>query len=93
MSVINYLKAADALTVMPHSVVFALRKKNPSPPSPDDPASGASAGNSHARGLRRSPAVDQFAQHIRSGFESLRHLIKRHEEAVVWGRYAPLPPW
>ncbi|MGO8134309.1 hypothetical protein ACC730_37860, partial [Rhizobium ruizarguesonis] len=27
MGVINYLKAAEALTIMPHSVVFALRKE------------------------------------------------------------------
>lgn len=26
-SVVNYLKSADALTVMPHSVVFSQRKK------------------------------------------------------------------
>ena len=27
MSVVNYMKAADALTIMPHSVVFALRNE------------------------------------------------------------------
>ena len=33
----------------------------------------------------RSPAVEQFSAFIRSGFDNLKHLIKRHEEAVVWG--------
>ena len=33
----------------------------------------------------RAPAVDAFAKHIRQGFDNLKHLIKRHEQAVVWG--------
>ncbi|MBB3541276.1 MULTISPECIES: LysR family transcriptional regulator [unclassified Rhizobium] len=87
MSVLNYLKAADALTVMPHSVVFALRKEKSitalplTIPHPERALAILTRADSV-----RSPAVDQFVQHIRSGFESLRHLIKRHEEAVVWGR-------
>jgi len=32
-----------------------------------------------------SPAVDQFAEFVRAGFQNLRHLIKRHEESVIWG--------
>lgn len=32
-----------------------------------------------------SPAIDQFATFVQSGFDSLKHLIKRHEETVVWG--------
>ena len=31
------------------------------------------------------PAVDKYARHVAGSFENLRHLIKRHEEAVVWG--------
>jgi len=33
----------------------------------------------------RAPAVDAFAKHIRQSFDNLKHLIKRHEQAVVWG--------
>jgi hypothetical protein len=33
----------------------------------------------------RSPAADHFAHDVRAGFESLEHLIKRHEQSVVWG--------
>jgi hypothetical protein len=32
----------------------------------------------------RAPAVDAFAAHIRVSFEKLRHLIARHEQAVIW---------
>ncbi|MFN3636067.1 MAG: LysR family transcriptional regulator, partial [Rhizobium rhizophilum] len=32
-----------------------------------------------------SPAVEQFSTFVHSSFDSLKHLIKRHEEAVVWG--------
>jgi DNA-binding transcriptional LysR family regulator len=85
-STMNYMKATDALTVLPHSVVFAFRKEGAITalpiklPHPD-----------RALGLLRSadaphqPAVDNFAAHIRKSFANLRHLIKRHEESVVWG--------
>jgi transposase InsO family protein len=33
----------------------------------------------------RSPAAEQFAGIVRTSFDNLTHLIKRHEEAVVWG--------
>jgi DNA-binding transcriptional LysR family regulator len=86
MSVINYLRSADALSVMPHSVVFALRKEKSitalplTIPHPERALAILKRVDS-----ARSPAVDQFAAFIRAEFESLRHLIKRHEEAVVWG--------
>ena len=34
----------------------------------------------------RSPAAERFAAHVLAAFEALKHLIKRHENAVVWGR-------
>jgi len=86
MAVINYLKMADALTIMPHSVVFAQRRDKSitalpiTIPHPERALAILSRVDAP-----RSPAVDQFATFVRSGFESLRHLIKRHEEAVVWG--------
>jgi DNA-binding transcriptional LysR family regulator len=86
MSVINYLKAADALTVMPHSVVFALRKEKSITALPITiPHPERALAILKRVDAARAPAVDQFADFVRSGFESLRHLIKRHEEAVVWG--------
>ncbi len=85
-SVINYMTRTNALTVLPHSVVFAYRKDRTLTalpfkiPHPD-----------RALGILRSadapylPAVDKYAQHIAGSFKDLRHLIKRHEDAVVWG--------
>ncbi|WP_175422253.1 hypothetical protein [Agrobacterium tumefaciens] len=32
----------------------------------------------------RSPAIDRFSAFVRRSFHSLKHLIKRHDEAVVW---------
>jgi len=32
-----------------------------------------------------APATEAFAAHIHKSFENLRHLIKRHEQSVVWG--------
>lgn len=86
MSVINYLRSADALSVMPHSVVFALRKEKSitalplTIPHPERALAILKRVDS-----ARSPAVDQFAAFVRGEFENLRHLIKRHEEAIVWG--------
>lgn len=83
---VAYLKGTDALTVLPHGVVFAFRQEGaitalPVPiPHPE-----------RALGLLRlaaapgSPAADAFAGHVSDSFRSLRHLIKRHEQAVVWG--------
>ena len=85
MSVTNYLKAADALTVMPHSVVFALRKEKTITALPlSIPHPERALAILKRIDAAQSPAVDQFAGFIRTSFESLRHLIKRHEEAVVW---------
>lgn len=86
MSLVNYLKGIDALTVLPHSVVFALRNEKsitalPVPvPHPE-----------RALGLLRrtaavsTPAIENFAKHVSHGFDRLQHLIHRHEQAVVWG--------
>lgn len=86
MSVINYMKAADALTIMPHSVVFALRNEKSITALPVSiPHPERALGLLKRSGAVRAPAVDHFARHIRTGFDNLKHLIKRHEQSVVWG--------
>jgi DNA-binding transcriptional LysR family regulator len=85
-SVLNYMVATDALAVLPHSVVFAFRKEQPITalpmkiPHPDRALSILRAANAP-----RVPAVENFRAHIVKSFGQLRHLIKRHEEAIVWG--------
>lgn len=86
MSVINYLKAADALTIMPHSVVFAQRKEKSITALPITiPHPERALAILKRIDTPRAPAVDQFAAFVRTGFQDLRHLIKRHEESVIWG--------
>ena len=86
MSVVNYLKSADALTIMPHSVVFALRNEKSITALPISiPHPERALGLLNRSDTSRAPAVDHFARHIRTGFANLKHLIKRHEQSVVWG--------
>ena len=86
MSVVHYMKAADALTIMPHSVVFALRndKSITALPVPI-PHPERALGLLKRSDAPRTPAVDHFTRHISTGFDNLKHLIKRHEQSVVWG--------
>ncbi len=49
------------------------------------------AGVPHPLGILRLadapylPAVDKYARYVAKSFENLRLMIKRHEDAVVWG--------
>lgn len=86
MSVINYLVATDALAVLPFSVLFAQRKDNPLAVLPYEiPQPNRSLGILRLVSRPRSPAAERFAAHIINAFEDLKHIIKRHENAVVWG--------
>lgn len=86
MSVVNYMKAADALTIMPHSVVFALRNEKSITALPVSiPHPERALGLLKRSDAPRSPALDHFSRHVRTAFDNLKHLIKRHEQSVVWG--------
>jgi DNA-binding transcriptional LysR family regulator len=86
MSVINYLKNSEALTIMPHSVVFALRNEKSITALPVTIQHPERAlGLLRRADALRAPAVDQFAKFVGAGFEDLKLLIKRHENSVVWG--------
>lgn len=85
-SAVNYMKATDALTVLPHSVVFAFRKERAITALPlKIPHPERALGLLRRADALRAPAVDAFASHIRKSFANLSHLIKRHEQSVVWG--------
>ena len=82
--VTNHLKASDSLTILPHSVVFAMR------------GSGISAiqieleAPTRTLGMllpvrRQSKAIENFIQHLTSTFDQLSGQIRRHEEIVIWG--------
>lgn len=86
LSVINYLEETDALAVLPHSVVFALRRDRRITALPlDVPQPDRSLGILRLAGRPRIPAAEKLASHISSRFDDLRQLIKRHESAVIWG--------
>lgn len=85
-SAMNYMKASDALTVLPHGAVFAFRNEKTITALPVNiPHPERALGLLRRADRLRAPAVDAFAAHISKSFETLRHLIKRHEQAVVWG--------
>jgi len=86
MSVINYMAETDALAVLPHSVVFAHRKENRITVLPlDIPQPNRALGLLRRTAPPRPEAAERFAAHVIAAFADLRHLIKRHENAVVWG--------
>jgi DNA-binding transcriptional LysR family regulator len=85
-SALTYMKATDALAVLPHSVVFAFRNERSITALPVAiPHPERALGLLRVADASRAPAVDRFALHIAQSFEKLRHLIGRHEQAVIWG--------
>ncbi len=85
-SAITYMKVTDALTILPHSVVFAYRNDKSITALPVKiPHPDRALGLLRAEGVPRAPATDAFARHITASFERLRHLIGRHEQVVIWG--------
>lgn len=85
-SAINYMKESDALTILPHSVVFAYRNDKAITALPVNiPHPERALGLLRRSGDLGAPAIEAFSAHLRKSFENLRHLIKRHEQSVVWG--------
>lgn len=86
MNVVNYLKGSDALTILPHSTVFSLRNERSITALPVPiPHPERALVLLRQKDAPSMPAVENFAKHIARRFEELRHLIERHEQAVVWG--------
>ncbi len=87
MSVVNFMSETNGLAVLPFSVVFALRKANRITVLPlDIPQPNRSLGILRRTTGVRNQASERFTAHVVTAFEELKHLIKRHENAVVWGR-------
>ena len=85
-SAINYMKESDALTILPHSVVFAYRNDRAITALPVEiPHPERALGLLRRSGDLGAPAIEAFSVHLRKSFENLRHLIKRHEQTVIWG--------
>jgi len=87
LSVFNYLEETDALTILPHSVVFAHRKDRQITVLPlQIPQPPRSLGILRAASESPLPAADKLARHIMRKFDLLRFLIERHQTSIVWGR-------
>lgn len=85
-SAMTYLKGTDALTVLPHGVVFAFRKEKAITALPVAiPHPERALGLLKLANAPRSPAVEAFSRFTSQSFRNLHHLIKRHEQAIVWG--------
>ena len=85
-SVVSYLGASDALAILPHSVVFAYRRDGAITALPVDVEQPPRAlGLLHLADGVQAPAVTRFGGHLETEFGELKHLIARHERAVVWG--------
>jgi len=86
ISTLTYVQATNTLTILPHGVVFGLRHVGTVAALPFKvPHPERALGLLRVKGTSLSPAVEAFARHVTESFAALRHLIKRHEERVVWG--------
>ncbi len=86
MSVLNYLEETDAFTVLPQSVLFAFRQSKLFKTVPMKiPQPDRSLGILRLKGAPSLPASDKLVKFIGAGFDDLRAIILRHENAVVWG--------
>lgn len=86
LSVMNYLQETDALTVLPHSVVFAYRTLGQIQTIPIQfPQPDRALGIMQIAGAPQIPAAEKLKRYIFGEFEELKVAIQRHENAVVWG--------
>ena len=84
LSVLNYLEETEALTVLPHSVVFAARRSRAITALPVRfPQADRSLGILRLSRATRLPAAEKLAAHIQAGFAALRPAIQRHERSAL----------
>ena len=87
-TVINYLISTDCLCVLPHTVVFALRRRgtvSALPVTLNHPA--RTLGLLLPRSIPSPPAARNLATHLQHSFHAMIEEIARHEEATI----KPLP--
>lgn len=86
-AVLNWLESTDALTILPHSVVFAHRAQRQVVALPFEiPQPDRALGILTHATAPLPPATADLAAYLKRRFQDMRHLIKRHESAVIWGR-------
>lgn len=86
-SFVNHLKATDSLTILPHSVVFAMRKAEEITAIPLDLEHPPRSLAILRSGMSPAPAsTNRFAEHVLAACRELRALMTQHERSVVWSR-------
>jgi len=78
------LANSDALTVLPYSVVFMLRRQNALAALSiriGDPDRNLCVLTRAAGG---GPAVDRLARFVKSEFAAMEQVIHRHEQNTLW---------
>lgn len=86
-SVVNVLSGSDALTVLPYSVVFIMRRQNTIRALPlkiDHP--DRDLGLARSRETKPTPAADRFHSFIAAQFELLARRIVQHQQNALWRR-------
>ena len=86
-SIINILAHSDALTVLPYSVVFMLRRQQALAALPiriNHPE--RSLGQMWNPNETERPSVRRFRRFIDAEFSSLRTTIIKHEQNTLWRR-------
>lgn len=82
----NHLRNSDCLTVLPHSVVFELRRQGEIVALPFVlTAPVRSLGLLTKAKSLRAKITDSFHDHLTREFNAIRDQIRRHEESVLWG--------
>ena len=79
MSVVNFLADSDALTVLPFSVIYALRKENRVTALPYAiPQPDRSLGILRRTDLAGTRAAERFEMHLTAVFNELRDAVQAH---------------
>lgn len=87
IGVLNVMKATNALTILPESVVFALRAERSVTALPFTvPHPERALGLLRGAGAAASPAIERFARHIQAGTAALRAEMERHAQVAARGK-------
>jgi DNA-binding transcriptional LysR family regulator len=85
MSVVNYLRASNALALLPLSVVRSLGEASQITFLPlHIPQPERMIGIAYRRQSAANPVNRKFISHLKSNLENLRHVLVRHERSVHW---------
>lgn len=85
-SVVNHLRISDCLAILPHSVVFAMRKTGGVSALPIELEAPPRTLGFLTTGGNQPKSIANFADHLITSFDLIRDQIRRHEDIVVWGR-------